>query len=105
MFTGVSNSMNGQVSNQTIFQYSQHDMILSAKYHGGDIKEGYMLGCVLENNQLDFVYHHIDLEGNIKSGHCISTPELITDGRIRLHERWQWTYGAEGSGESVVMEI
>jgi len=104
-FAGISNAAHGQVNSDTVFQYQQNEHILTAKYKGGLIREGYMLGLVNEDNTLQFVYHHIDIEGNIKSGHCISTPELLPDGRIRLHERWQWTYGGEGKGESVVEEI
>ncbi len=104
-FAGVSNSPNGEVTAETIFLYEQHGQKLTAIYNGGNIREGHMIGRVNEDNSLDFVYHHIDLNGHLKSGHCISIPELLPEGRIRLHERWQWTYGAEGSGESVVMEI
>lgn len=104
-FTGVSNSPNGQISGDTIFNYSQHDNILSATYQGGSIREGYMLGLIHEDNSLHFTYHHIDIDGHLKSGYCKSTPEVLPDGRIRLYERWEWTHGGEGKGESVVEEI
>ncbi len=104
-FAGVTNTPNGQVNGETIFRYSQHDMVLTATYSGGRILEGYMLGLVHEDNSLTFVYHHIDISGNLKSGHCISKPVLLPDGRIRLNEQWIWTYGGEGTGESVVEEV
>ena len=104
-FTGVTNSPNGQVSGDTIFHYTQHEDILTATYSGGSIREGYMLGKVNVDNSLDFVYHHIDIEGHLKSGHCISTPELLPDDRIRLYEVWEWTFGGLGKGESVVEEM
>ena len=34
-----------------------------------------------------------------------SQPERLVDGRIRLHERWQWTEGSSASGESIVEEV
>jgi hypothetical protein len=104
-FKGVSNVAHGQVSNETVFQYSQNEHILTATYSGGSIREGYMLGLVLADNSLQFVYHHIDIDGNIKSGQCTSIPEILYDGHIRLYETWEWTYGGEGKGESVVEEI
>ena len=103
-FTGVSNSPNGQVSGDTVFNYSQHDLILSATYQGGSIREGHMLGQIHEDNSLYFTYHHIDTDGQLKSGYCNSVPEVLPDGRIRLHETWEWTHGGEGKGESVVEE-
>jgi hypothetical protein len=39
------------------------------------------------------------------TGICRSTPEILPDGRIRLHEKWQWTSGDRSSGESIVEEI
>lgn len=104
-FTGVSNSPNGQVSGETVFNYSQRNNILSANYQGGSIREGYMLGQIREDNSLYFAYHHIDNDGQLKSGYCNSKPEVLPDGRIRLHEQWEWTHGGEGKGESIVEEV
>jgi hypothetical protein len=104
-FTGVSNTPNGQVSSDTIFRYSQQGSILTAVYSGGRIKEGYILGQVNDDNSLNFIYHHLDADGHLKSGHCTSTPVILPDGRIRLYESWEWTYGGEGKGGSVVEEI
>jgi hypothetical protein len=39
------------------------------------------------------------------TGKCFSKPEIIDDGRIRLHEKWQWTSGDFSQGESIVEEI
>jgi hypothetical protein len=104
-FTGITNSPNGQVSGETIFHYQQHDNILTASYSGGSILQGHMQGVVNEDNSLDFVYHHLDENHILKSGHCHSIPEILEDGRIRLHEKWAWTYPATGDGNSIVEEI
>ena len=104
-FTAVSNSPNGQINGDAVFQYSQQDSLLTVFYSGGKIREGHMLGKVNEDSSLYFSYHHLDLDGQIKSGYCNSAPEVLPDGRIRLHEIWEWTYGGSGNGESVVEEI
>lgn len=39
------------------------------------------------------------------TGRCHSVPEVLADGRIRLHEQWQWTSGNQSKGESVIEEI
>jgi hypothetical protein len=39
------------------------------------------------------------------TGVCRSTAEILSDGRIRLLEKWQWTSGDFSEGESVVEEI
>lgn len=104
-FSGVTNSPNGQVSGDTIFQYEQYGQQINGTYQGGSILRGHLLGILREDGRLEFVYHHEDTTGNLRSGHCISIPEILPDGRIRLYERWKWDYGGEGEGESVVEEI
>jgi len=104
-FAGVTNSPTGQVSGDTIFLYQQHENILTATYSGGSIHQGHMLGIVNDDNSLDLMYHHLDEHQSLKSGHCHSVPEILEDGRIRLHEKWSWTYPTIGDGNSVVEEI
>jgi hypothetical protein len=38
-------------------------------------------------------YQQVSKDGVIKTGRCLSTPEVLPDGRLRLHEFWQWTGG------------
>jgi hypothetical protein len=45
------------------------------------------------------------VRGEFMAGECHSTPEVLPDGRIRLHERWQWTTGDRSRGESVIEEV
>jgi hypothetical protein len=104
-FTALSNSESGQVNAETQFHYTQDGNQLRAAYSGGQIRFGQMLGIVHEDNSLEFLYQHIDIEGNLKSGHCTSTPEVLPDGRVRLHEQWQWNFGSKEKGTSVVEEI
>ena len=105
LFSSIANSASGQVNEETLFHYKQTDQQLWATYSGGLIAFGEMLGIVREDNSLYFAYHHIDVQGNLKSGHCTSIPEMLTDGRIRLHETWQWDFGGDGEGKSIVEEI
>jgi len=39
------------------------------------------------------------------TGICTSTPEILPDGKIRLHEKWRWTSGDLSEGESVIEEV
>jgi hypothetical protein len=104
-FRAISNSSKGQVNDETVFHYRQEGNRLHATYSGGKIAFGEMLGLVHDDNTLHFAYHHIDMDGHLKSGHCNSLPEILEDGRIRLHETWAWDFGGSGTGSSVVEEI
>ena len=44
-------------------------------------------------------------KGELMTGVCRSVPELMPEGRIRLHETWRWTSGDGSSGRSVLEEI
>jgi len=105
IFRAVSNSSNGETSAATIFYYEQTGTILTGKYSGGRIVTGQLLGLVSDDGRLDFRYHQLNTDGQLMTGICQSVPELLPDGKIRLHETWRWTCGDESSGTSTVDEI
>jgi hypothetical protein len=38
------------------------------------------------------------------TGICISKPEILENGKIRLHEFWEWTSGDKSKGTSIIEE-
>ncbi|MBA4854083.1 n-acetylglutamate synthase [Emticicia sp. BO119] len=105
IFRSFSNSANGEVGEETLFYYSQTGNVVWAEYAGGVIVKGFLIAKMLDNNVLDMRYEHINQAGELMTGKCHSTPEVLPDGRIRLYEKWQWTSGDLSSGESIVEEI
>ena len=105
IFVSVENTVNGEVSSQTIFQYKQINHIIQATYRGGDIVQGGVIGTVKEDGCLQFRYNHVNLRNEIRGGECISTPEILPDGRIRLYERWKWLDAENTEGSSIIEEI
>jgi hypothetical protein len=105
MFRSVANSANGEVDAQTVFRYYQQGNIVWATYQGGSIQWGTLIAKVDDAGCLEMRYQHINTLGELMTGQCASTPEILADGRIRLHEKWQWTSGDHSSGESIVEEI
>ncbi|BAO77560.1 hypothetical protein [Winogradskyella sp. PG-2] len=49
-------------------------------------------------------YHQVSLDGILMTGVCISKPEILANGKIRLHEKWKWTSGDYSEGESIIEE-
>jgi hypothetical protein len=39
------------------------------------------------------------------TGICFSTPEILENGKIRLHESWEWTSGDQSKGTSIIEEL
>jgi hypothetical protein len=105
VFKSVSNSETGEVSAETRFYYRQEETHVWAEYSGGGIVRGSLLAKVAGDGSLEMRYQHLNKKGELMTGKCFSTPEILENGKIRLHEKWQWTCGDLSSGESVVEEI
>lgn len=105
LFRSLQNSATGEVSPSTVFHYHQDGNLVWAEYAGGAIRAGRLLAVVQADGSLDMRYHHVNQDGVLMTGVCLSVPEVLPDGRIRLHECWQWTSGDCSSGQSVVEEL
>lgn len=105
IFRSVQNSDNGEVSQETIFKYTQEGNIVQAEYAGGGIRKGHLIALVDEHGNLNMRYHHINANNEIMTGICKSRPEILPDGRLRLHEEWEWTCKDFSKGHSIVEEI
>lgn len=104
-FASIRNSSGGEVGHNTVFHYHQNGDLVWAEYSGGDIRLGQLVAIRGEDGILDMRYQHVNCRGELKTGKCRSTPEVLSDGRIRLHEKWEWTCDNGSSGESMVEEI
>jgi hypothetical protein len=104
-FRPVQNTENGETSAETIFLYQQEGTLLTSEYSGGKIKKGHLIGLVDEAGTIDMRYHQVNEQGELMTGTCRSKPEILPDGRIRLHETWRWTSGDGSEGSSIIEEI
>ncbi|MBK9254616.1 MAG: n-acetylglutamate synthase [Saprospiraceae bacterium] len=103
-FRPVSNTENGETSQETLFVYQQVGNILTSEYSGGKIRKGHLIGIVNEEGQINMRYHQINIHGELMTGICISIPEILPNGKIRLHENWEWTSGDKSKGQSIIEE-
>lgn len=104
-FRSVANTDNGEVDATTTFWYQQAGNLAWAEYQGGSIVKGFLLAKVADNGELDMTYQHLNTDGEFRTGVCRSTPETLADGRLRLHEKWQWTNGDQSTGASIIEEL
>jgi hypothetical protein len=104
-FRSVSNSANGGVSNETFFYYKQQGLHITATYKGGNIVDGSLSATIDDAGNLSMRYQHINTNGQFLTGVCFSKPEIMPNGKIRLHGKWQRTCGDFGKGESVAEEV
>jgi hypothetical protein len=104
-FTTAANTGNGDAGAATRFDYRQRGGRVWATYRGGKIRFGALVAAAGSDGRLDMRYHHVDADDAIRTGLCVSTPELLPDGRIRLVEEWQWTNGDRSRGRSILEEV
>ncbi|MDP9024983.1 MAG: n-acetylglutamate synthase [Candidatus Eremiobacteraeota bacterium] len=104
-FRVVRTARNGEVGDETIFEYHQTGSIVWGEYAGGEVRRGALLACLEDGGRLRMVYHHINTAGELRTGECVSVPEHRNDGIVRLHETWRWTNGDGSTGTSTVEEI
>ncbi len=110
-FRPVAASPDGDADEATVFDYRQEGAVVWATYGGGRVAQGTLVATVDEAGALDVRYAHVGTDGALRTGTCRSVPELLPDGRLRLHETWRWTDDTSGdapggpTGESVVEEV
>jgi len=50
-------------------------------------------------------YHQVNTKGELMTGTCFSKLEIMTNGKIRLYEKWTWTSASKSSGTSILDEL
>lgn len=104
-FKPVSVSANGEVTDKVLFEYKQQGKILSCEYSGGTIVKGQLIGVVDKHGRIDMRYQQLNFHGELMTGTCVSEPEILENGKIRLYETWQWTSGDKTNGTSILEEV
>ncbi|QXP59450.1 n-acetylglutamate synthase [Olleya sp. HaHaR_3_96] len=87
-FNPVTNSDHAETSAETVFKYKQNEPILTAKYSDEQIVEGHLIGIVDQKECIDMRYNQINVKGELMTSVCQSKPEVMANGKIRLHENW-----------------
>jgi hypothetical protein len=92
------------VSADTMLVFEQNDEVISARYRGGAIVDGYLIGLVEAPGRLRFRYVQADTAGNLDAGVSIGLLTRLGDGRLRLVEQFEWIT-RPGRGENIFEEV
>jgi hypothetical protein len=90
---------NGPVGN-----YHQRGNVVWAEFVGGAVVRGSLVGECAEDGTLTLGYCQLLTTGEVISGRCVSTPEVLADGRVRLREQWR-RFDATDAGSTGVSFI
>ena len=80
----------GVVDSQTEFTFEQTGDVFSARYRGGPIIDGYLIGKLEPAGSLQFRYVQADKDGRLDSGVSTGLLSRLPDGRLRMIENFQW---------------
>ncbi len=78
----------GAVTLETVFQYSQESNVVWARYAGGKIRLGYLVGAN-RGRELACGYTQLLVTGEMQTGKTTATIEELDAERVRLHETWR----------------
>jgi len=99
-FSLISNSEEGKVNADTIFEYKQNGNLITADYYGGTIQYGKIIGTLKENH-INMLYQCLTTKNELKAGKAIAEISLTVDEKIKLKLFWEWL---DGKGEKGVSE-
>jgi hypothetical protein len=98
-----STANNGVVSGETRLVFFQRGTRVAARYAGGRIARGWLVGQWADDT-LHFSYAQREDGGGLHAGHSECRVEELPDGRLRLVERFTWSTRS-GSGVNVFEEL
>jgi hypothetical protein len=103
-FALIQNSDNGEVNNDTIFEYKQVDNLVTADYFGGNIKYGKII-ALLNGDRLNMLYQCMTTDNQLKAGKAVAQITLTDKNKIKLSLNWEWLTNGSDKGKSEYLEI
>ena len=85
--------------------YHQTGDLVWGEIAGGAVRVGSLAGTCEPDGTIRFAYCQVLVDGTVVAGDCVSHPERLTDGRIRLREEWQRYRPRADRGVSIVDEL
>jgi hypothetical protein len=100
----AQSAQSGVVDASTTLRFEQAGEFFSARYGGGAIIDGYLIGKLEPEGRLVFRYVQVDRSGNIDAGVSNGFLLRLADGRLSLTEDFQWIT-RPGGGRNVFEQI
>ena len=86
-FRPVTNTPNGEVSEDLVCEYQQEGYIVTCQYQGSRIVMGQLIGLVDEEGNIDMRYHQVNAQGRLMTGICFHLPngwEMVKSGYMKI---------------------
>jgi hypothetical protein len=89
----------------TIFHYWVDGRTITGSYQGGRIREGHLVGRVIDDEHIETLYHCVTTDGELLAGWSRGVVSADRTGRTRLAFEWAWLTGDRTGGESSYVEL
>ena len=93
----------GEATSETVFEYHENDGVIWARYEGGPVRLGFLVGT-RDRDRLEFRYSQLNDKGETAGGRCSTTVSVLQDGRVRLDQDWAWE-SKPGAGRDAIEEL
>lgn len=97
----VETTENGVVNHKTIFTFNQNKHRVYARYEGGQVKRGMLVGEI-KGSCFKFNYTQVHEDGKVEGGKSTCTISNHANGKLILIENFDWN---QGQGRNVFQEI
>jgi hypothetical protein len=104
-FAGGPSGGYGDFTTRTEFHYRQEGSVVWGTCKGGGVLFGTVIATMDESGCLEMHWQYVSKKRELKAATCLSVPEILTDGRLRLHQVWCTTTGEPAEGTSIIEEI
>lgn len=92
----------GVIDRDTVFEFSQHNDVVEARYAGGKLVAGFLVGRV-HGDTLEFRYCQTHTDGTLAGGRSHCTIRRNDQGRIEIVEEFEWATG--GTGTNIIRQL
>jgi hypothetical protein len=92
----VTTAADSGIDADTVFCFDQKGRSISARYGGGPIAEGWLVGT-LDGSQIRFDYLQVQVDGVVDRGSSVADVVLLPSGRWSLTEYFTWS-SRDGAG-------
>lgn len=99
-----STAANGVADGETLLYFAQRGDRVWARYSGGKVVRGWLVGRWRNANLLGFRYAQIEDGRTVHAGQSLCNVQHLPDGRLRLIEHFEWSTRV-GSGVNVFDEL
>jgi len=86
----------GVINRETRFTFSQNGQTVEARYAGGRVKLGQLVGRI-DRDTFEFRYAQLHEDDTLHGGHSRCQLQREPNGKIRIVEHYEWANGQTGT--------